>query len=118
MLPGEVEVLVRLAEPSKVIEILTRGTKETRPECYALMQRFYFIVSEAVHETNPGTSTVTYIPSARHLKEHRKHPAMYSSAEVFGAERGMEWRGTRSKKEIQTSRKVFSISFAVVVRTS
>lgn len=85
---GEVEVLVRLAEPSKVIEILTRGTKETRPECYALMQRFYFIVSEAVHETNPGTSTVTYIPSARHLKEHRKHPAMYSSAEVFGAERG------------------------------
>ena len=85
---GEVEVLVQLAEPSKVIEILTRGTEEARPECYALMQRFYFIVFEAVHDTNPGTNVATYIPSVRHLKEHRKRPVMYSSTEVFEAERG------------------------------
>ena len=85
---GEVEVLIQLVEPSKAIEIVTRGTEETRPECYALMQRFYLIVFEAIHDTNPGTNVLTFIPSVKHLKDHRKQPAMYSSIEVFEAERG------------------------------
>lgn len=84
---GEVEVQVKHLEPHKVIEIVVRGTEETRPECYALLQQFYALVLDTVRQTNPGTSVATHILSVKHLTEH-KRPVSYSAADVFEAERG------------------------------
>ena len=84
---GEVEVQVQLVEPHKTIEILVRGTEETRPECYALLQQFYSIVLNTIRTTNPGTHCATHILSVKHLIEHRP-PVSYSAVQMFEAERG------------------------------
>lgn len=84
---GEVQVLMRYPETYKSIEILVRGTEETRFECYQLVQRFYKIVVDTVRRINPGTAFMTEVLSPRRLKEHKPVLA-YSPMEVFAAERG------------------------------
>lgn len=84
---GEVEVYVRQSEPNRSMEVLVRGTEETRGECVALLQQFYTILLTTIQESNPGTIFTTSILSSVGLREHHKYPHSYSSMEVFTAER-------------------------------
>ena len=84
---GEVEVLVRYPEVHKTIEILVRGTEDTRLECYSLLQQFYSLIVDTIHKVNPGTAFQTRVLSSKRLREH-KAILSYSSAEIFAAERG------------------------------
>ena len=84
---GGVEVLLRYPEICKAMEILVRGSEETRLECYYLLQQFYRIVTGIVQTANPGTAFMTEILSSRRLKDHK--PALvYSPVEICAAERG------------------------------
>ena len=83
---GEVELLLRLSEPDKAIEIVARTSDEARLECYTLLQMFYSLVLDAIRSINPGTNAATFILSPRQLKEHRE-PIEYSAVEIFEAER-------------------------------
>lgn len=85
---GEVEVMLRYPELSKCIEIVVRGTEETRLECYTLVQQFYAIVTDTVSVVNPSTAFMTEVLSAKRLREHRLPMLWYSPMEVFAAERG------------------------------
>ena len=84
---GEVEVYVEQRESNKTIEILVRGTEDTRVECHALLQQFYNITMETIRTTNPGTHFATHMLSSKRLREH-KEPVAYSAVEIFEAERG------------------------------
>lgn len=84
---GEVEVYLRQSDPNRSIEVLVRGTEETRGECVALLQQFYTILLSTIRESNPGTIFTTSILSSVGLREHHKSPRSYSSMEVFTAER-------------------------------
>ena len=83
---GEVEIQVKQLTPHKTIEILVRGTEDTRLECYGLLQQFYTITVDTVHNTNPGTQFTTCVLSPKLLREHRD-PVSYSAVQVFEAER-------------------------------
>ena len=48
--------MLRYPELGKCIEILVRGTEETRLECYTLLQQFYKIVTKTISMVNPGTA--------------------------------------------------------------
>ena len=85
---GEVEVLLQHQEHCRTIEIFVRGTEETRPECYALLQQFHSLVIKTVHASNPGTNIATHVLSAKQLKEHMEEPVVYSAIDIFEAERG------------------------------
>ena len=85
---GEVEVQIQHLEHCRTIEVLVRGTEETRPECYALLQQFHSLVMKTIRVMNPGTNIATHILSAEQLREHKKDPVAYSAVEIFEAERG------------------------------
>ena len=84
---GEVEVCCQQLEANKVLEVTVRGKEDTRSECYALLTQFYSILLAAIHRSNPGTLFTTKVPSCLSLAEHRKTPHLYSSMEIFDAER-------------------------------
>ncbi|XP_019852665.1 PREDICTED: death-associated protein kinase 1-like [Amphimedon queenslandica] len=84
---GEVEICVRQPEPNRSIEIAVRGTEDCRTECFALLQQFYEILSNIILDSNPGTSFTLKVLSTRSMAEHQKNPHMYSSMEIFNAER-------------------------------
>ena len=84
---GEVEVCIRQTEPNRAIEVVVRGTEETRGECVALLHQFYSILLATIRESNPGTVFNTSVLSAADLRKHHRNPHLYSSMEVFSAER-------------------------------
>ena len=84
---GEVEIQVQQRKPHKTIEILVRGTEETRLECHGLLQQFYTVAINTIRHTNPGTRFTTSVLSSKLLQEH-KDPVSYSAIDVFEAERG------------------------------
>lgn len=86
---GEVEICVRQLVPNRSIEIAVRGTEDSRTECFALLQQFYEILSGVVHDSNPGTSFTVKVLSSKSMTEHHKNPRMYSSMEIFNAERSV-----------------------------
>ncbi len=83
---GEVEIQVKQVTPHKTIEILIRGTEESRLECYGLLQQFYAITVDTIRNTNPGTQFTMCFLSPKLLQEH-KDPISYSAVHVFEAER-------------------------------
>ena len=86
---GEVEICVQQIESYKILEIAVRGTEDTRNECYALLQQFYGILMDVIHDSNPGTIFMTKVLSTKSLLEHDKQPHTYSSMEFFTAERNL-----------------------------
>lgn len=85
---GGVEILMSYPKVHKTIEIIVRGTEETRLDCYSLLQQFYAIVTGAIRRINPGTSFQTRLLSPKRLKTHQ-HPVLsYSPDLIFAAERG------------------------------
>ena len=87
---GEVEVCVKQLVPNWSIEIIVRGTEHTRTECYSLLQQFYSILLSTVHISNPGTIFTTQVLSRRSLVHHLQEPHVYSSMEIFEAERSTD----------------------------
>lgn len=85
---GGVEVLMSYPKLHKTIEILVRGTEDTRLDCYSLLQQFYSISTDVVHRMNPGTAFETRLLSPRKLKSHQRPVLYYSPEHVFAAERG------------------------------
>ena len=84
---GEVEICVRQLIPNWSIEIVVRGTEESRTDCYALLHQFYSILLTTIHISNPGTVFTTKVLSVESLLRHAKDPHMYTSMEIFEAER-------------------------------
>ena len=84
---GEVEVLVEMKDPNKTIAILVRGREHTGHECHAMLQQFYKLILHIIQASNPGTNISIYLLSPQQLREHIKNPVMYSSTQVFDAER-------------------------------
>ena len=84
---GAVEILLTLKEPHRNIQLLVRGSKEARIECFTLLQQFYTTVVETVRSCNPGTSFSTHVLSVEQLKGHIKNPDSYSAIELYQAER-------------------------------
>ena len=84
---GEVEVCIRETVPNKAIDIVIRGTEDTREECVALFHQFYSILLTTIRESSPGTMFSTSVLSSTDLRAHHNHPRRYSSMEVFSAER-------------------------------
>lgn len=85
---GGVEILIRYPKLHKIIEILARGTEETRLDCYSLLQQFYSIVIQTACRVNPGSAFETRLLSSKRLKDHRQPVFSYSPEQVFAAERG------------------------------
>ena len=85
---GGVEVLLSYPKLHRTVEILVRGTEETRLDCYYLLQQFYSIVTGVVKKVNPGTAVETRLLSPRRLKSHRQPVLSYPPEHVFQAERG------------------------------
>lgn len=86
---GEVEICVRQLIPNWSIEVIVRGTSDTRIECYALLQQFYSIILTTLHVSNPSTVFTTEVLSMRSLLHHDERPHLYSSMEIFDAERSI-----------------------------
>ena len=84
---GEVEVCIRQLIRNWSLEVIVRGTEDTRTECYALLQQVYSILLSTLRMSNPGTMFATKVSSRRSLLNHNRCPHLYSSMEIFEAER-------------------------------
>lgn len=84
---GEVEICVQQLEPNRTIEVAVRGNEGSRTECYALLQQFYGILRNVIHDSNPGTSFTVKVLSTKSMTGHDRNPHMYTSMEIFNAER-------------------------------
>jgi len=84
---GGVEVLLSYPKHHKTVQILVRGTEETRLDCYYLIQQFYSIVTSMVKRVNPGTATETRLLSPKRLKSHQQAVLSYPPEHIFAAER-------------------------------
>ena len=69
--------------PNKAIDIVIRGTEDTREKCVALFHQFYSILLATIHESSPGTMFSTSMLSSTNLRAHHHHPHHYSFMEVF-----------------------------------
>ena len=84
---GEVEIYMRHLEPNSNIELAIRGSGNSRSECFTFLQQFYGILIETIHVSNPSTCFTIKVLSPRSMVKHDKYPRMYSSMEIFNAER-------------------------------
>lgn len=82
-----VQVHLTVKEPHKNIQLLVRGTEESRKECYVLFQYVYATVVKNIRYLCHGTDISTHVLSVEQLRNHIKSPYSYPSSDIHQAKR-------------------------------